>query len=137
MGLDLKVVNLSKIAEEGFEFQLEMPETNEKLDAFITIRGSQSEKARNHARKKYNQLQTREALARKKGKEDPIQIEEAEEMAIETAVKRVISWRGIDEDGVAVPFTDENARRIFKENPWIREQVQTESDNLGNFLPKT
>ena len=61
-------------------------------------------------------------------------IEELEMLAVERAVVRIISWRGIEEDGQPVPFTVENATRVLKDNPWIREQVLENSDDLTGFF---
>ena len=72
-------------------------------------------------------------MAKRKGKEEELTLDEAEEMAIETAIVRVIAWRGITEDGKEVPFTKENAERIFLEHSWIREQISEAADQLLNF----
>jgi hypothetical protein len=60
-------------------------------------------------------------------------LEEAEELSIESAVVRVIGWDNITETGKKVEFTKENAERIFKEYPWIKDAVMEESGQILNF----
>jgi len=130
---DLKLNNVSEQSEAGHEFELVYPITQEKTGAFIKVRGSQSPKAKAHARKKYAEYRLREQMAKRKGKEEIITLDEAEDMAIESAIVRIISWRGIAEEGKEVPFTKENAERILREHVWIREAVQEAADQLLNF----
>jgi hypothetical protein len=81
-------------------------------------------------------MQARDSVARKRGKEpETITIEEAETMAINSAVVRVISWRGITDNGKDVEFTAEAAREVFRKHPWIRDQVMEESDSILYFQP--
>ena len=60
-------------------------------------------------------------------------LEDAEDMAIESCITRIISWRGLGEAGVEIPFTKENVERILREHSWIRTQIMEESDQLLNF----
>lgn len=131
--LDLKVKNLAETSEAGYEFELLFPGSQEKTGAFVKVRGGNSKIARAFARKKYTEYKQRETMAKRKGRDDEMTLDEAEDTAIETAIVRVISWRGIAEDGVEIPFTKENAERILREHDWIRTQVVEESDNLLNF----
>lgn len=134
---DLSKNNMAEAAEAGYEFELRIPGTNEPTGAFVTVRGSESKVVREYARKTYNAIRMREAALRKRGKEpEEMTLEEAEEMAIESAVTRVISWRGIADGGKEVAFTKEAASSIFKEHPWIREQIMEESSQLLNFRSK-
>lgn len=131
--LDLKVQNLAEQAEAGYEFELLYPGTDEKTGAFVKVRGAQSKVVRAYARKKYNEYRLREQQAKRKGKEDEMTLDEAEDMSIDTAINRIIDWKGITEGGVEVPFTKENAERILRDHSWIREAVVSESDMLLNF----
>ena len=134
---DLKKNNYSEIAEAGFEFELLTPGTREPTSAFITVRGDNSKTVKAYARKKYNEFRMKEQMAKRRGKEtDEMTIEEAEDLSIEAAITRVITWRGISEGGVTVEFTKENAERIFKEHPWIREQVMEVAGEALNFRPE-
>lgn len=133
--LDLKVTNLSAKAEEGYEFELRIPQSNEGTGAFIKVRGASSPKVKAYAKKTFNTMQMKEAQAKRKGR-DPEQmtLDEAEDMAIESALVRIIDWRGITEGKTVIEFNEENARRILREHDWIRTQVLDESDIVANFI---
>lgn len=133
---DLSKNDFSKTAEAGYEFELKTP-VGESTGAFITVRGELSPAVKNYGRKKYNEFKMKEQAAKRRGKEvEELTLEEAEELAIESALVRVISWRGIANEGKEVPFTKEVASEIFKNHPWIREQVMQESSELLNFRSK-
>lgn len=136
MGFDLAKNNLAEAAETGYEFELKFPGTGEGTGAFIKIRGEESKVVKAFGRKKYNEYQMRVQQAKRRGKEpEDYTIEEAEEMAIESAFIRVISWRGFEDNGKPYEFNQANAEKLFKENSWIREQVMEESAQLLNFRP--
>lgn len=136
MSFDLSKNNFAESAEAGFEFELKLPGTGEGTGAFITIRGDQSKTVKAYARKKYAEFKLKEQQAKRRGKEaEDMTLDEAEELAIESAIVRVIDWKGIAENGKDVPFSKENAERIFKEHPWIREAVTEESGQILNFRP--
>lgn len=134
MALNLSVLNVSEVSESGIEIELVHPATGEGLDAWVRVRGKDSRTVQNHARKVVNDMQKREKIAKGKNKDADMSIEELEMLAVERAVIRIISWRGIEEDGQPVPFTVENATRVLKDNPWIREQVLENSDDLTGFF---
>jgi hypothetical protein len=134
MALNLSVLNVSEVSESGIDIELVHPATGEGLDAWVRVRGKDSRTVQNHARKVVNDMQKREKIARGKNKDADMSIEELEMLAVERAVVRIISWRGIEEDGQPVPFTVENATRVLKDNPWIREQVLENSDDLTGFF---
>ena len=134
MALNLSVLNVSEVSESGIDIELVHPATGEGLDAWVRVRGKDSRTVQNHARKVVNDMQKREKIAKGKNKDADMSIEELEMLAVERAVIRIISWRGIEEGGQPVPFTVENATRVLKDNPWIREQVLENSDDLTGFF---
>jgi hypothetical protein len=137
MGFDLAKNNLADAAEVGYEFEVTLPGTGEPIGAFIKVRGEESKIVKAFGRKKYSEWQIRSQQAKRRGKEaDDYTLEEAEEMAIESATVRVIDWRGFEMNGKPFEFSKENAQVLFKENGWIREQVMEESAQLLNFRPK-
>lgn len=130
---DLSKNNLSAKAEAGYEFELEVPGTFEKTGAFITVRGDQSPAVKAFGRRKFQEIQARQKMQKRKGKEDDLDLDEAEAMAIEAAVVRIISWKGIAEEGKELSFSKETAERVLKDHPWIREAVMEASSELANF----
>lgn len=134
MSLDLAKTNLAEAADAGYEFEIKLPGSGEGTGAFITVRGEMSKTVKAYARQKFREFQLREQQAKRRGKQsEELTLEEAEEMAVEAAVVRVISWRGITENGKEVTFSKETAEKIFTEHSWIREQVMEESNQLLNF----
>lgn len=133
--LNLKEKNLSTLAEAGYEFELIVPGEVEGSGAFITVRGAESKIARAQQRKRFKENQMKEEKARRLGKEVKFELEELEDLATETAVTRVINWRGIvlDETSGELFFTPENAVQVFTDHPWIREAVLKESNEIDNF----
>lgn len=136
MALDLAKNNLSVAADIGFEFEVKLPGTNEATGAFITVRGEESKTVKAFGRNKFKEFQQKQQQAKRRGKDvDEMTLEEAEELSVETAVVRVLSWRGITDGGEEVKFSPETATKIFKEHAWIREQVMEESSQILNFRP--
>jgi hypothetical protein len=133
MGFDLAANNLSVKCEEGYEFELTMPGTGKPTGAFIKVRGDQSKPVRAYIRKKYTEMQTRQRLAAKRNKDDDYTLEEAEELAVEAAVVRIISWKGLQEGNKDIVFSVEEATRILTEHSWIREQVMEAATDITNF----
>lgn len=134
MTFDLKNHNYTEIAEAGYEFELKLPGTGEGTGALITVRGDQSRTVKAFGRKKYSEFKLREQQAKRRGKDvDDMTLEEAEELSVESAVVRIISWKNITEAGKEVTFTKENAERILKEYPFIKDQILEEAGNLLNF----
>lgn len=137
MSFDLGKNNLSEASEAGYEFELIYPATEEKTGAFIKVRGEASKTVKAFGRKKYAEGEAKRIQDARKGKDSSVvDLEELEELAIESSIVRIISWRGITDGGEEVPFTPENARKILKEHDWIRKQVLEESSQILNFRPK-
>lgn len=136
MSFDLAKNNLSAAADIGFEFELIYPATEEKTGAFITVRGEESKVVKAFGRKKFAEYEAKRIQQARKGKENaPQDLDDLEDSAIEAAVARIISWRGISDGGVEVVFTPETAKKILKEHSWIRQQVLEESSQILNFRP--
>ena len=142
MGLNLTKMNLADMAEVGYEFELKVPGTGEPTGAFVTVRGNESKIVKAWIRKKYNEDQMRQKRSRKTGREAEDQsIEDLEEMSVESAVLRIISWKGFEEEDdkgktVAVPFSKETAERVLSTPgmEWIRNQILEEAGDLTNFF---
>lgn len=134
MAFDIKLTNLSEKAEAGYEFEVQLPDGS-STDFYITVRGNQSPKIKKFSKDLFNKLQIKELQAKRKGKvEQPIDLDEAEATLIESAAARVITWKGLEDDGKVVEPTPENITRIMADLDWVRKQVLDESDNDANFI---
>ena len=134
MAFDIKLNNLSEKAEAGYEFEVKLPDGS-STDFYITVRGNQSPKIKKFSKDLFNKLQMKELQAKRKGKADqPVDLDEAEQTLVDSAVARIITWKGLEEDGKVVEPTPENIKRIMQELDWVRGQVLEESDNAANFI---
>jgi len=132
MAFDIVKTNLAEIAEAGYEFEVKLPDGS-PTDFFITVRGTQSPKVKAFSKKVFNQMQIKEQQAKRKGKDVDFSLEDAEDMAIESAVVRIVSWKGLEEDGKEIKHSEDNAKRIMRELDWVRAQVLEEADIAANF----
>lgn len=133
MAFDIVKTNVAELAEAGYEFEVKLPDGS-PTEFFVTVRGTHAPKVKNYSKKVFNQLQLKEQQAKRKNKETEFSLEEAEDMAVESAVVRLISWRGLEEDGKEVKFSEETARRIMRDLDWVRVQVLDEADIAANFI---
>lgn len=137
MGFDLKKNNLADKAEAGYRFELTIPEVNTPTGAFVTVRGKEADVVKKYARKRFAEIQFKENAQRNRnrnGEASQMTIEEAEDLAVDTAYVRIISWEGFEEDGEPLEFNEANGKKVLKDHPWIRDQIITESDMLVNFI---
>ena len=134
MAFDIKKTNLAEQAEAGYEFEVKLPDGS-STDFYITVRGNLSPKVKKFSKDLFNQLQLKELQAKRKGKADqPVDLDEAEETLVKSAVARIVTWKGLEDDGKVVEPTQENFVRIMTELDWVRKQVLDESDNDANFI---
>jgi hypothetical protein len=133
MALDLSVTNLPEIHESGYEFEIVHPGTKEPLGAFVKVRGDMSKVVKAHLRKRFNELQLQAKVAKRRNQEIETSLDEYEDLTIADAIVRIIGWKGIQEGGKDVAFTPENADRILRAHPWIREQIQEAATEVINF----
>ena len=60
--------------------------------------------------------------------------EESEADSLEMLVRCTVSWSGVREGGVALPFTPENVRRVYTAYPWLRRQVDEAMADRARFF---
>jgi len=76
-------------------------------------------------------------MAKRKGREvEDLSLDEAEELAVEAALVRLVGWEGITENGKEVKFSKEKAQEILTQHQFIREAIMQESADITNFQPK-
>ena len=136
MAFNITEMNFAQIAEEGFEFELKNPLTGDGLEVYITVRGKLSPKMKKYNKSVFNKLQAKEIQNKKRGKDDRLDLEEAEQMQREASLARIISWKGIEiEEGKELGNTEAEFKEVLMnpDNSWIVEQIIEESDNSANF----
>lgn len=135
MAFDIKLNDYSEKAEQGYEFEVKKPDGTSADDFYITVRGNLSPKVKKFSKDLFKKLEQKELQAKRKGKLDQgIDLDEAEQTIIDSACVRVLSWRGLEADGVVIEPTPENIRMIMTNLEWVRKQVMDESDNDANFI---
>lgn len=99
-------------------------------EGYIELYSSDSDIARRHNR----ETQRRRLNMRGRGKLTP---EELEAEGTDLLVALTAGWQLITPDGALldVPFTPENARKVYDQILWIREQVDEFCADRGNFTP--
>lgn len=132
---DIQKQDFSKSAEVGYTFALKLP-TGADSGATLTIIGDMSSTVKAYGRRKFQEFQQRQAIAKRKGREDELDLDEAEDMAIESALVRLIGWSGITENGKAVEFSKDKAAEVLRAHNWIREAIVQEAGDILNFQPK-
>lgn len=122
--MDLSTLNTAKGATEGAELTLRHPVTNDELDGKIRLKGGDSREYRAALHRTFQDRVKRGGRT----------YEETEDTTASILAEVTIDWGGIEENGEEVPFGYENAKRIYSEYPWIREQVERFIADRSNFL---
>jgi hypothetical protein len=63
-------------------------------------------------------------------------LEDLERDGIELTVACTTGWKNMVIDEQEIPFSVENARKVYTQYTWIREQVDGFVNDRANFLPK-
>lgn len=136
MSFDLIKQDYSKAAENGYTFELNLP-TGAPSGAKLTVIGDMSPTVKAYSRRKFAEFQQKQTIAKRKNKDaDEMSLDEAEDLAVESALVRLIGWEGIKENGKDVAFSKEKAEEVLKNHPWIREAIVQEASDILNFPPK-
>jgi hypothetical protein len=134
--IDLADLDTVSKANEGFDVPLFHPGTKEDLGITIRILGRDSERFQEVSRRQ----QRRRTAKLSKGGFRPgkagssLTPEELEAGTIELLAECTVGWSPITIKGEDVPFSLENAKMLYKDYPWIREQVDDAMDDRANFI---
>lgn len=134
---NLEDFDTTQLSEEGVDMELLDPNgdpifQDEEKTKPVTIRvlGRDSEQ---FMRTQRRQIERR--LQRQRGQRmRQIPIEELVEEQSELLAAVTVNWSGIEEKSASVPFNPANVRRIYKNYPWIREQVDNFIGDRANFM---
>lgn len=134
-------------SEEGATLSLTHPETGtplfaddeKKVPCTITLRGAESRqfktKAERFAAKRVVRLNEREAT-KVPLTEDQIlaEAEIARSDSLDLLASAVVAWTGINWEGEAMTCNEFNARKLFKAQPFIHNQVDLFVGTRTNFF---
>jgi len=130
--MDLNALSTTEKAGSGFKMEIVNPATGVPTDASITIVGIDS--------KVYQEAQHRIANKRMKRMNNRgslkfnLTSEEVEIESIELLARCTLGWDNIDWEGSPLKFSLENAKMIYSELLWLREQCVAAMEDRSNFL---
>jgi hypothetical protein len=128
--------SLSKIAEVGVDVKVLLPDGTD-TGAVIKVRGDQSPAVRAYGRQLFQEYQMKNKAAKSRGRDpEDMSLEEAEEMAVTAAVIRTISWSGIGGDNGEIPFSEAAAKKLYTDEPWIKDLVMEAAADAFRFCGK-
>jgi hypothetical protein len=134
--IDLSSLDIIAAADKGFELELLHPATKAPLGVFVSLVGKDSTVFREHIRRNGNDRLRKQALQQRRGKDvDVPTYEKIEAEAIELLAVCTTGWRNVEYRGVTLPFSQVNAAVIYRDLPWIREQVDEAIGDIENFMP--
>lgn len=131
---DLGALDTPKLCADGAELRLLHPATFEELPIFITLLGVDSPEYRAAKHKAQSDALRK---AQKGGKAIPL--DDIEESGIAILAACTKAWRTEDEPtitlhGEALECNRGNAAKLYREMPWIKEQVDKFVSDRGNFI---
>jgi hypothetical protein len=147
---DLAAFDTAAAGEKGAEFELKNPVNGKGLGIFITVLGKHGKTFRDHVAETTDDRIREQALNDKMGKETPApSAEEIENRAVALLVLCTVSWRSETRNdkgevtatepyiviaGEKLDCTVTNARKLYKQFIWLREQVDAAVGNLELFI---
>lgn len=117
---------LSAAQEQGIDVEILDP-AGKPIGVSIKMAGPDSERA-----KKAQRRITNARLARRNLK--PLTAEEIEEEVMASLGDMTISWSPITLDGADLPCTPDNAAKLYRRFPFIRDQVNEAAGDRAGFL---
>lgn len=160
LGAGVDIFDLDPVAssEKGADIELVHPASQRSLGIFFNILGNESSEVRAYAKKKVTES-TRKNFAKQKGRRpDPEQLAQEtvdrifdRTASVDIALIATKGWwryKNPDADktedrgrvdtilfqGEELPYSLENARKVFEARPWIATQIDAGTQDLDNFF---
>lgn len=129
--MDITELDTTGPANDGAKMEVRLPNgaialKPDETPVTITLLGKDSD-----AYQKVSNALTNRAL-RARGQQ-PVTAEGALTEHINLLAKVTLGWDGLTEKGEPLPFTEDNARRLYRLSPALREQVTDFVNDRGNF----
>jgi len=128
-GLDLTALDTVTACEDGADVEIVHPRTGEPIGLTITVVGSDSPTYRKMIHKLANKRAKRgRGILNSEGME-------ADNIELLAACSTAWAWvKGLMLGGEVPEFNLSNVRGIYRDYPWIREQVDVFIGDRANFL---
>lgn len=130
--MDLAKLNLVEFANGSQKMNVVHPITENELltsdgqQVYIEVLGADSSKMR-------DEMSARARKQMAKRSNQILTLDEAEAASAELLAAITVNWFGIEENGVALECTKENAIMIYKKYSWLRLQVDSFVSDRANF----
>lgn len=119
--------NAVKDAEQGFPLKMKHADGSDVGLTFYVL-GRHADAVQKHTSKTFHKMQREEALAKKRGKDNLMDIDDLREQGLESAVVRVTGWEGAKQE-----FDVNILRTALKNNPHWQDQILEASNDDSNF----
>jgi hypothetical protein len=132
--IDLTSLDTTEACNAGADVEIRHPVTNAPTGITVRVLGRDSDTFKQYTRDLLNTRMRREAMAQKRGKDDPRTVEIVEQENLGLLVACTVGWSGVTEAGTEVPFTEANVQAVYKKYPVIYDQVNEAIGALELFL---
>ena len=133
--IDLTSLNTTKACNDGADVEIRHPVTNVPLGMTIRVLGRDSDTFKEYTRDLLNTRLRREAMATKRGKDADLRtVEVIEKENVDLLVVCTLGWKNVSYNGQELAFDETNVRKVYKEFPWIYDQVNEAIGTLELFL---
>lgn len=124
---DIAQLDVGSCAEKGALLELRHPVSHELLGVRIWLQGADAPSYRQVVRRQIDQQIT-------EGKAD-LSADEMEGRHVARLAAATLKWENVTYHGQSLDCSSENARKIYREQLWIREQVARFVEDRSCFLP--
>ena len=140
---DFAALDLAEAADKPFEFEIKHPESGDGLGVFVSVVGAESATFQAYIRAEGNKARRRQFEQQRKGREEPMTLEEEEETILRALAACMTGWRSVidgqDEPvimwgGNRLQFSTDAAIKWLKQFRWVREQVNKATADIANFI---
>jgi hypothetical protein len=135
MVLDLSTLDTVKASEDGVPLEVRHPTTGAILEngsggaVTLVLAGSDSDRAKRAERATINRR-----LKMAGRRTSTMTAEELDSDALEILAACTLSWSGFSLDGQELECNAQNAKRLYGQIPWLREQAEAFRQDRSNFL---
>lgn len=125
--MDLSGFDTRQGADRGYPLHIKDP-VGQPTDIVIVVKGADSQ-----------QFQDAKVEALRRQAEQPkkraVDYERLEAELIDLLVAVTVSWENVTLEGEVLACNQDNARKLYRRFPWIREQVDAAIYDRANFIP--
>lgn len=133
--MDISKLSELNAAENGVthEFELTHPVTGKGIGITLKLISREADVPRNLSIRLADKMRVAEAKAQRTGKAGA-SLAEIEQNGVELLAACVVGWSGVEEDGKPLGFSKEALKEHLLGINWVREQINTQLDDLTNFI---